>query len=302
VIPHRAFLVLLVGGLLPAENVSVLDNPDAQRLLAIVDKLRPLQTPLDKPGPHDWLAVHPEPGQTFREYLRSDPITARGPRRAIYLQPIGEFTAAQQRVLTLTGEFLGAYFGLPVKTQPNLPLALIPPAARRHPSGGAEQILTGYVLQEVLKPRLPEDAAAYLALTSADLWPGEGWNFVFGQASVRDRVGVWSIYRNGDPDEGDAAFRLCLLRTLKTAAHETGHMFGMAHCTAYACGMNGSNHRAESDRRPLWLCAECAAKVCWATGADPLERYRKLAAFAAAQGLKAEREFYDRCVQTLSGK
>ena len=26
---------------------------------------------------------------------------------------------------------------------------------------------------------------AVLALTTSDLWPGEGWNFVFGQASLR---------------------------------------------------------------------------------------------------------------------
>jgi hypothetical protein len=27
----------------------------------------------------------------------------------------------------------------------------------------------------------PADALAYLALTASDLWPGEGWNFVFGR-------------------------------------------------------------------------------------------------------------------------
>ena len=48
-----------------------------------------------------------------------------------------------------------------------------------------KQILTTHVLGEVLKPRLPKDAAAYIAFTASDLWPGEGWNFVFGQATLR---------------------------------------------------------------------------------------------------------------------
>ena len=95
-----------------------------------------------------------------------------------------------------------------------------------------EQILTTYVLDNVLLPDLPDDAAAMIAFTASDLWPGEGWNFVYGQASTSDRVGVWSINRNGDPDAGEAEFRLCLLRAMKTATHETGHMFSL--CALHA--------------------------------------------------------------------
>jgi archaemetzincin len=58
-------------------------------------------------------------------------------------------------------------------------------------------VLTGYILHEILEPERPADALAYLALTATDLWPGRGWNFVFGEANLRERVGVWSIYRNG---------------------------------------------------------------------------------------------------------
>jgi len=174
-----------------------------------------------------------------------------------------------------------------------VPLSAIPARARRvHPAWGDRQVLTTYVLYDVLLPELPSDAAACIALTASDLWPGPGWNFVFGQASLRERVGVWSIYRNGDPDESEEAFRLCLLRTLKTATHETGHMFSMLHCTLYECNMCGSNHREESDRRPITLCPECVAKVAWATGADLPERYRSLEEFARANGLAEEAEAY----------
>ncbi len=65
-------------------------------------------------------------------------------------------------------------------------------------------------------------------------------------------MGVWSIYRNGDPRQGDDAFRLCLRRTIKTATHETGHMFSMYHCTLFECNMCGSNHRVENGATTNW--------------------------------------------------
>jgi archaemetzincin len=153
----------------------------------------------------------------------------------------------------------------------------------------------------VLTPRLPRDAAATICFTACDLWPGPGWNFVFGQASLEGRVGVWSIARFGDPDESEESFRLVLLRTLKLATHEAGHMFSLAHCTAYACDMNGSNSLDESDRHPLALCPECLAKICWATRADPAERYRKLIEFCKREGLKAEAERYEKLLAAVSG-
>lgn len=278
------------------------DKQRATELKAAIERLRPLHVKLGKPQPGDWLERHKESGQTFDEYLACDPVTPRGKRKVLYIQPLGEFTAAQRAVVTQTADFMSRWFSLEVKVRDDLPLSLIPAKARRvHPQWGMKQILSTFVLDEVLKPRLPDDAAACLAFTPVDLWPGEGWNFVFGQASLRERVGVWSIYRNGDLEGNPAERRLCLLRTIKTAVHETGHMFSMRHCTAYECCMCGSNHREESDRRPLELCPECMAKVCWATQAEPLERYRRLAEFCAAAGLDGERDFYARSIKALGG-
>jgi len=294
----RLALVLIASGCGAAG-----EKDDVADLKAAMDALRPLHHKLGKPRPGDWLSVHREPGQTFDQYAASDPIRPVGERRVIYVQPLGEFTPSQRRIVELTREFLGLWFSVPSRILPDLPASAVPDEARRrHPSWGMEQVLTTYVLDKVLKPRLPADAAACLALTATDLWPGPGWNFVFGQASLRERVGVWSIYRNGDPDAGEDEFRLCLLRTLKTAAHETGHMFSMLHCTAYECCMCGSNHREESDRRPLWLCPECMAKVCWATGADPAARFRKLADFCKSNGLRAESAFYEKCLAVLAAE
>ncbi len=72
------------------------------------------------------------------------------------------------------------------------------------------------------------------------------------------------------------------------ALHETGHLLGIAHCTAYECGMNGSNSLDESDRNPVPFCPEDERKVWWATGVDPITRYQRLIAFAQRRGLLLE--------------
>ena len=134
-----------------------------------------------------------------------------------------------------------------------------------------------------MKRRQAKDAAV-LGITAADLWPGPGWNFVFGQASLKERVGVWSMARNGDPDDRPAMRKICAMRTVMTATHETGHMFGIRHCIAYECGMNGSNHSDERDRQPLEFCPECQPKLWWTLELDPLERSRALEAVARRHG------------------
>ncbi len=294
----------ILGLLLAANPLSAGSSRETPvtttRLKHVITQLRPLHQTISPPGPMDWLAQHDEPGETFAQYLRSRPVTPRGKRNVLYIQPIGAFSTTQQRIVKLTVDYLARFFNLEVKTNRSVPLAAIPDRSRRiHPEWGDKQILTTYVLDNVLKPRLPRDAAAMIALTASDLWPGRGWNFVFGSASIRERVAVWSIYRNGDPDKDDESFKLCLMRTIKTAAHETCHMFSMRHCTAYECCMCGSNHRGESDRRPLYLCPECTAKLCWATQTDPVSRYKRLVEFCAQNGFEKERTFLEKSIRRL---
>jgi archaemetzincin len=273
---------------------------DVPSLERVIEKLAPLHPPLGAPQPGDWLAHHDEAGQSFAAYRRQRPTLPDERRHTLYVQPLGDLSPTHRRVIELTADYMGRFFNLPVKRQPDLPLAIIPPEARRvHPTWGDAQILSTYVLDDVLRPRLPQDAAAYLALTASDLWPGEGWNFVFGQASLRHRVGVWSIYRKGDPTESEAAFTVVLRRTLHTAVHETGHMFSIQHCTAHPCVMCGSNSLDESDRRPLWLCPQCLAKISWGMKIAPVDRYRSLFAFAKRHRLEAEERFFEQSLQAL---
>jgi archaemetzincin len=271
-----------------------------RRVNATIAKLKPLHQKIRKAKPGKWLAEHKEAGQTFYQYLQSRPAAPIGRRTVIYVQPLGLFTKQQRQIVELAAEYLGIYMNRSVKILEDLPLSVVPQKARRiHPEWKMKQILSTYVLHSVLKPRLPKDAAAYIAFTATDLWPGRGWNFLFGQATFRDRVGVWSIYRNGDPSTNDAAFRLCLRRTLKIATHETGHMFSIPHCTAYECNMCGTNNLEESDSQPLYLGPECHAKITWATAADPVARYQRLAKFCQKHELKADQAYFNKAIKAL---
>lgn len=302
---RRTRLVLIaVWGLVVAgcgsSGIDGFEPEDVAALPPECRKLIPLHTRLGKPKKGEWLDAHFELGQTYSRYLRGKPVCADATRRTFYVQPLGSFTPTQNKIVERTAEHLGIYYQLPVQVLPPLALDVIPEAQRRRDgSAGTEQLLTRYILADVLKPRLPDDAVAMIALTAMDLTPGEGWNYVFGQASLTDRVGVWSLHRFGNPEAGEEAYQQCLRRTMKTAAHETGHMFSISHCTFFNCLMCGSNHLEEADRRPMEVCPDCLAKLCFATGADPIRRFEKLIAFYEANGLTAERDFCRKSLKKL---
>lgn len=65
-------------------------------------------------------------------------------------------------------------------------------------------------------------------------------------------------------------------------------MLGLLHCIYFNCLMNGSNHLAESDRRPLHLCPVDLRKLQWALGFDIGEHYRRLEAFWRQEGVDDE--------------
>jgi archaemetzincin len=276
------------GGSHPAANEEHIRDravPPAELKRAMV-AIEPFFQPMGSPAAYDWLASHKEPGQTFEEYINENPTLPTAERRVIYILPLGKLDPAQKKVIELTAKWLQAFYGLPVRSVPlqRLPEPLHEKNFRKSPTAMARQVRTGFILDDVLAPQLPADAAAMIALTDEDLYPDESMNFVFGQASFDKRVGVWSLYRLNDKS-GPRKF---LERTLKIAAHETGHMFSMRHCTKYECVMSGSNYLGETDRHPLDACPECMAKIAWLSKTTPSKRYRELADFCTRNGLTAE--------------
>lgn len=279
-----------------SEALVPLSSPEALR--TVRDRLAPLHAKVGPPKPGEWLHDHPEGGQSFEEYLVSQPTLPTASRRTLVVAPLGEMPAAHLEIVTLTTEYLGLHFGLPARLAPAI--ALSPPEHARRKRDGAEQVLTRWVLERVLPKELPGDAAALIGLTTSDLWPGEGWNFVFGEATFNERVGVWSLHRFGDPAAGAEARREALRRALKIAVHEAGHMFSLPHCTKYPCVQAGTNSLEETDQSPLWLCAECLPKIAWAMQLDPRVHLQKTATFAAKHGLEAEAAFLQRQLAAIA--
>jgi archaemetzincin len=252
--------------------------------------------PIRMPGPLDWLANHEEPGQTFDEFVRSHPNRPEGRRRKIYLAPLGDLQGGGPPLETLR-QFAAAFFGLETVALPALDLSGARVTRRRN------QMLTTDLLN-LLRARLPDDAFALLGVTMTDLYPDPQWNFVFGQASLRDRVGVYSFARYDPKFYGKVvadAPRLILRRSCRILAHETGHMFGIRHCIWYQCLMNGSNHMDEFDSQPLHLCPVDLRKLQWSAGFDVRERYRRLLAFYTQTGLRDEAEWLRARLQSIGG-
>jgi archaemetzincin len=233
------------------------------------------------PRPGEWLAEHHEPGQSFGHYVIGNPNRVDDQRRIVYLQPLGAFSEDAPPLPALEG-FTTDYFGLPVHVLPVRELDGLGITQRSNPHGGGRQLLTDDLLT-VLRDELPDDAFCLLGITMSDLYPGDEWNFVFGQASLHGRVGVYSFARHVSDDPTTT-----LRRGVKILAHETGHMFSMEHCIHYECVMNGSNHLPEADSQPLHLCPVCLLKLHHAVGFDPTRRYQTLAERYASLGMHSE--------------
>ena len=258
--------------------------------------------PVPVPGPSDWLAVHQEAGQTFEQFERSYSNRPDARRRIIYLQPLGAFPKEQSPSLEKLREYAAAFFQMEVKSLAPVSVGFGGFTSRTNSVTGGRQVLTADVLRW-LKGKLPANAFCLLAITMEDLYPEPSWNFVFGQASLTERVGVYSFARYDPAFYGAAREpeyqKRVLRRSMKVLTHETGHIFGLAHCIHFSCVMNGSNHLQESDRRPLHLCPVCLRKLQFSVDFDVVKRYAELARFDKEMGFEDEAQWLSGRVQRI---
>jgi archaemetzincin len=243
------------------------------------------------PNRGDWLAEHFEPGQSFNDFISIAPAKPDRHRNKIYLQPLGDFIDGQSPSLEKLKAYTAYYFMMDTKILPVLPIIGSKLTSRINPYTRNRQILTHDVLI-LLKKRRPPDAFCVLAITMKDLYPDPSWNFVFGQASHQDRVGVFSFARYDPVFYGEKRRKnfhgVLLRRSCKVLAHETGHMFSLAHCIYFQCLMIGSNHLQESDARPFFLCPVCLRKLQFSIRFDAVDRYQKLLDFYKRAGFENE--------------
>lgn len=240
---------------------------------------------LPPPKPREWLAVFDEEGQTFEEYKRQVRNIKTDKRTTIYIQPLGNLNARFVRILKEMREYAQVYFCTKAILNGPLPIPQESFNSRR------QQFDADKILQSLIQRR-PSDALAYVGVMEWDLYVKD-INFVFGLASLDERVGVYSMARYGDD------YRMRLKRVLKVMTHEIGHILSMRHCIFYKCTMCGSNSLAESDRRPIHLCPVCLKKLEWNLKFDRNERYRRLRDFYRKVGFEKEAAFAAR--QSIKG-
>lgn len=254
-------------------------------------------SPVPLPGHGDWLSYHREPGQTYDAYRGAEPKRPDATRHIIYLQPLGEFPADETPSLELLRDYAARFFQLEVRILPTYFPHDLEFDPRINEQTHKRQRLTRAILGW-LHSRIPADGYCLLAVTMDDLYPDPDWNYVFGEASLEDQVGVYSFARY-DPaffnETSGASWQdKALQRAAKVLVHETGHIFGLYHCIYFDCVMNGSNSLEETDAQSPHLCPVCLRKLIYGARFDPVKRYRELKEYYRARRWFEEADWVER--------
>jgi archaemetzincin len=220
---------------------------------------------LGPPKPGEWRSRFREEPQSFEQYVAGPVNRACAHRTTFYIQPLGGAATRYREMLERMRVHSEAYFGVPVKVLGAAPM-FEETLARERSQYNASRII------DLMSAQVPKDALVFIGITEKDLY-SPGLNFVFGEASLQRRCGVYSLCRYET-----AELPLFTRRSLKLISHESGHILSIEHCVTHACVMQGANSLEEDDRHPLQLCPIDLRKLLWNTGADRDGRYRKLAA------------------------
>jgi archaemetzincin len=131
----------------------------------------------------------------------------------------------------------------------------------------------------VQTPRYHPALDAHEGLDRTHAWPlSHCKEFVDALCAVEDvvprRAGAVQMRRSKDgavrcavdaaagfAGEGESESAVWFSRLARTVAHELGHCLGIAHCSYYACSMQGTAGMAEDVRQPPYLCPVCEEKV-----------------------------------------
>ncbi|XP_031549207.1 archaemetzincin-2-like isoform X2 [Actinia tenebrosa] len=154
-------------------------------------------------------------------------------KRKIYILPIGPFPSfvlkkilgLASSLFELLSNFVSVFYaGFSVEMLEVKDLGEIPCQTRVHPGTGKLQILVGDVLS-YLKEHRPRDGFCIIGISWQDLYPGDEWNFVLGEASSEDGCAAIS-FGHYEPKPSE---KLSTLRTLTNdkanykASHKANH-------------------------------------------------------------------------------
>ncbi len=86
--------------------------------------------------------------------------------------------------------------------------------------------------------------------------------FVFGEADMPGRAGVFSIHRLREEFYGMPGNSALLeSRALRELWHEFGHTRGLAHCADWSCVMSSSHSVERVDAKSERFCPECRTRL-----------------------------------------
>ena len=250
--------------------------PENSTLKKILMTSETFHKPLPLPEKDDWLYSHKENGQTYSQFMSYNLIRP-SKNKIIYINPLQEMS---QTFLDNCVLYCQSFFyPLKIKLIKISNLKSLNIESRINEYTNKIQYNASQINSKMAK-FVPNDAHCVLSILLDDLYPKPDWNFVFGLANIKQRVGVFSFARFDPnffginrPDNFDSYL---LYRSCNTLTHEICHTFGILHCIYYNCLMNGSNSLEESLKRPLIECPVCLRKLHEVIGFDCKERYNKI--------------------------
>ena len=115
-------------------------------------------------------------------------------------------------------------------------------------------------LLDSLFRKAPDDAVGLVGVTNGDLFDRRHGRFVFGLASLIDRVAVVSLSRYRGSWWGQSFDPARFYdRYYKVVVHEVAHTLGLHHCERRACAMRDDADIEALDTSPRTFCSACQA-------------------------------------------
>lgn len=141
-------------------------------------------------------------------------------------------------------------FSVPVKTREGyLDLSDYYDPARKQYNGNE-------LLKEI-ETRFATETSKTLGIFNVDLYIPI-LTYIFGQAFLKGRSGIASIYRLSNERYGIKKDQTIFVdRIRKEVIHELGHTFGLIHCSNPTCVMRSSTYVEDIDQKNHLLCQKC---------------------------------------------
>jgi len=258
------------------------EKPDTIRALDNIDNF---WTQIRKPQRGDWLYPNGHKGQTYDNFKGK---AINSIRDVLYLQPIvyRKNSVITPEILDNMRLWLLAFYSpCKVKILPNIyeEVLIEKKVNIQQNCNDKNQYNAIGILNLIIGPiqNSMKDAIGVISFTDVDLFTERLSNYCFGYG-IPSLGGVQSIHRfmpdftDEEYDNEEVFKSKLMLRILKIATHEIGHMFGHMHCIHYNCLMMGTNGLWQTDQNPIYFCPICYRKLYKCLKFNHKDRYEQL--------------------------